>query len=264
MLEGSRSEHSACGVGFIASRTGVASRDILEDALHALKCVEHRGGCAADQISSDGAGVMADIPFEMFGHRSGDIAVASLFLPQDADRLRRSLEIFESTFAFFDLNVLAYRETPVDPAVLGDEARRSLPTMRQAVLRRPAQCRTDASFDKLLYSAKQVLRTKLVEQGIQNVVFVAALSARTIVYQARTRAADLDSFSLDRRDPRFVTRFALIHRRFSTNTRTSWDKAQPFRLIAHNGEINTIAGNRSRAVSREMSIGLKAGQLVTP
>ena len=184
-------------------------------------------------------------------------------MPQDPDRLRRSLEIFEATFAFFDLNVLAYRELPVDPAVLGDEARRSLPTMRQAILRRPAHCRTDASFDKLLYSAKQVLRTKLVEQGIQNEFFFASLSARTIVYKALTRAADLDRFYLDLRDPRFATRFAMIHRRFSTNTRTSWDKAQPFRLIAHNGEINTIAGNRSRAVSREMSIGLKPDQLVT-
>ncbi|WP_243321458.1 glutamate synthase large subunit [Geothrix sp. SG200] len=263
MLEGSRSEHSACGVGFIASRTGTASRDILEDALHALKCVEHRGGCAADQVSSDGAGVMADIPFEMLGHQPGDIAVASLFMPQDPDRLRRSMEIFESTLAFFDLDVLAYRELPVDPSVLGEEARRSMPSMRQAVLRRPVQCRTDASFDKLLYSAKQVLRTKLVEQGIQNEFFFASLSARTIVYKALTRAADLDRFYLDLQDPRFVTRFAMIHRRFSTNTRTSWDKAQPFRLIAHNGEINTIAGNRSRAISREMSIGLKADQLVT-
>ncbi|HEY3399249.1 MAG TPA: glutamate synthase large subunit [Geothrix sp.] len=263
MLEGSRSEHSACGVGFIASRTGEICHEILQDALHALKCVEHRGGCAADQVSSDGAGVMADIPFEMFGYRRGDVAVANLFMPQDPDRLRRSLEIFEATFAFFDLDVLAYREVPVDVSVLGEEARRSMPTMRQAILRRPLQCRTDASFDKLLYNAKQVLRTKLVEQGIQSEFFFASLSARTIVYKALTRAADLDRFYLDLRDPRFVTRFALIHRRFSTNTRTSWDKAQPFRLIGHNGEINTIAGNRSRAISREMSIGLKADQLVT-
>jgi len=263
MHEGSRSEHSACGVGFIASRKGEICHEILQDALHALKCVEHRGGCGADQVSSDGAGVMADIPFEMFGYRRGEVAVASLFMPQDPDRLQRSLEIFEATFAFFDLNVLAYREVPVDASVLGEEARRSMPTMRQAILRRPRQCRTDASFDKLLYNAKQVLRTKLVEQGIQSEFFFSSLSARTIVYKALTRAADLDRFYLDLRDPRFVTRFALIHRRFSTNTRTSWDKAQPFRLIGHNGEINTIAGNRSRAISREMSIGLKADQLVT-
>jgi len=259
----SRIEHSACGVGFIASRTGEPCHGILADALHALRCVEHRGGCAADQVSSDGAGVMTDIPFDLLGHRPGEIAVASLFMPRDPDRLRQALETFTATFAFFDLVCLSAREVPVDASVLGDEARRTLPTLRQVILRRPAHCRTDASFDKLLYSAKQVLRTKLREQGIQGEFFFASLSARTIVYKALTRSADLDRFYLDLKDPRYVTRFALIHRRFSTNTRTSWDKAQPFRLIAHNGEINTIAGNRSRAISREMSIGLKADQLVT-
>ncbi|WP_291271501.1 glutamate synthase large subunit [Geothrix sp.] len=263
MPHASRNEHAACGVGFIASRTGKACHQVLRDALQALRCVEHRGGCAADQISSDGAGVMADIPFELLGHQPGEIAVASLFMPQDPGRLRRALALFESTFAFFDLDVLAYREVPANPAVLGVDARRTLPSLRQAILRRPAHCRTDASFDKLLYNAKQVLRTKLEEQGITDEFFFASLSARTIVYKALTRAADLDRFYPDLLDPRFITRFALIHRRFSTNTRTSWDKAQPFRLLAHNGEINTIAGNRSRAISREMSIGLKADQLVT-
>lgn len=263
MLEGSRNEHSACGVGFIASRTGEACHQILQDALHALRCVEHRGGCAADQISSDGAGVMADIPFDLLGHRPGEIAVANLLGPQDPGRLRRALDTFASTFAFFDLEILGTREVPIEVSVLGEEARRTLPALRQVILRRPAHCRTDASFDKLLYNAKQVLRTKEAEQGIKGEFFFASLSARTIVYKALTRAADLDRFYLDLRDPRFVTRFALIHRRFSTNTRTSWDKAQPFRLLAHNGEINTIAGNRSRAISREMSIGLKADQLVT-
>ena len=259
----SRSEHSACGVGFIASRTGRASHGILADALQALRCVEHRGGCAADQVSSDGAGVMTDIPFALLGYRPGEIAVASLFMPREPERLARALATFEATFGFFDLETLAAREVPVDASVLGEEARRTLPSLRQVILRRPAHCRTDASFDKLLYNAKQVLRTKLKEQGISDAFFFASLSARTIVYKALTRSEDLDRFYLDLRDPRFVTRFALIHRRFSTNTRTSWDKAQPFRLIAHNGEINTIAGNRSRAISREMSIGLKADQLVT-
>ncbi len=263
MREASRSEHSACGVGFIASRTGEACHQILQDALHALRCVEHRGGCAADQVSSDGAGVMTDIPFALLGYRPGEIAVANLFMPQDPERLRRALDTFAATFSFFDLEILAARDVPVDASVLGEEARRTMPSLRQVILRRPGHCRTDASFDKLLYNAKQVLRTKLKELGINDQFFFASLSARTIVYKALTRAVDLDRFYLDLRDPHYATRFALIHRRFSTNTRTSWDKAQPFRLIAHNGEINTIAGNRSRAISREMSIGLKADQLVT-
>jgi len=263
MPNASRNEHDACGVGFIASRTGEACHQILLDALHALRCVEHRGGCAADQVSSDGAGVMTDIPFELLGYRPGEIAVANLFMPQDPARLQRSLETFATTFSFFDLEILGERKVPVDPSVLGEDARRSMPNLRQVILRRPVHCRTDASFDKLLYNAKQVLRTKQSEQGIEREFFFASLSARTIVYKALTRAVDLHRFYLDLQDPRFTTRFALIHRRFSTNTRTSWDKAQPFRLIGHNGEINTIAGNRSRAISREMSIGLKRDQLVT-
>ncbi len=263
MQSAARNEHDACGVGFIASRTGEACHHILADALHALRCVEHRGGCAADQVSSDGAGVMTDIPFALLGYRPGEIAVASLLAPPDLLRLQESLSIFRATFDFFDLKVLAFREVPVDPSVLGEDARKSMPALRHAILQRPAHCRTDASFDKLLYNAKQVLRTKLSEAGIQNAFFFASLSARTIVYKALTRAADLHRFYLDLQNPAYITRFALIHRRFSTNTRTSWDKAQPFRLIAHNGEINTIAGNRSRAISREMSIGLKADQLVT-
>ncbi|HJW73346.1 MAG TPA: glutamate synthase large subunit [Geothrix sp.] len=257
-------EHDACGVGFIASRQGEACHQILLDALHALECMEHRGGCAADQISSDGAGVMTDIPFQLLGYEPGEIAVANLLGPADPERFQAAYRIFEATFGFFDLMVLALREVPHDPSVLGPEARRTLPCLRQVILRRPAHCRTDAAFDKLLYNAKQVLRTKHWEAGMVGEFFFASLSPRTIVYKALTRAADLDRFYLDLRNPRYATRFALIHRRFSTNTRTSWDKAQPFRLIAHNGEINTIAGNRSRALSREMSIGLKAGQLVTP
>ncbi|HJV49121.1 MAG TPA: glutamate synthase-related protein, partial [Geothrix sp.] len=263
MPHASRNEHDACGVGFIASRNGEACHRILEDALHALRCVEHRGGCAADQVSSDGAGIMTDIPFDLLGYRPGEIAVANLFMPRDPDRLQRALDTFAATFGFFDLEILANREVPVDISVLGEDARKTMPSLRQVILKRPAHCRTDASFDKLLYNAKQVLRTKQTEQGIRGEFFFASLSPRTIVYKALTRAADLHRFYLDLQDPRYTTRFALIHRRFSTNTRTSWDKAQPFRLIAHNGEINTIAGNRSRAISRELSIGLKTDQLVT-
>jgi glutamate synthase domain-containing protein 2/glutamate synthase domain-containing protein 1/glutamate synthase domain-containing protein 3 len=235
----------------------------LQEALKALRCVEHRGACSADNVTGDGAGIMADIPFELLGYKRGDIAVATLFMPRDTDRLRQALEVFESTFSFFDLEIVTYREVPINPDVLGEEGLRGMPTIKHAIIRRPRHCRTDASFDKLLYSAKQIVRTKHSESGISREFFFTSLSANTVVYKALTRASALDQFYLDLQNPAFVTRFAMFHRRFSTNTRTSWDKAQPFRLIAHNGEINTIAGNRSRAFSREKSLGLKADQLVT-
>lgn len=258
-----RTERSSCGVGFVAGRLDAPSHAILQEALSALRCVEHRGACAADRVSGDGSGVMADIPFELLGYRRGEVAVATLFMPRDIDRMKRSVEVFETTLGFLDLEVLAYREIPVDPTVLGEEAFRSMPAMKHAIIRRPTQCRTDASFDRLLYAAKQMVRRKHTEGGISKEFFFTSLSATTIVYKALTRAGALDQFYLDLRNPAFISRFALFHRRFSTNTSSTWDKAQPFRLIAHNGEINTIAGNRSRAFSREKSLGLREDQLLT-
>ena len=258
-----REERDSCGVGFVATRTGVHSHAILVEALNALRCVEHRGACGADLVTGDGAGIMADIPFDLLGYKRGEVAVACLFMPRAEERMNLSLEIFQSTFRFFGLEVVAYRDIPVDSSVLGEEGLGSIPSMKHAIIRRPRHCRTDASFDRLLYTAKQAVRSKQSDQGINKEFYFTSLSGTTIVYKALTRADALDRFYLDLQNPRFLTRFALFHRRFSTNTRTSWDKAQPFRLIAHNGEINTLAGNRSRAFSREKSLGLPKDQLVT-
>ena len=256
-------ERDACGVGFVAGLHGTGSHAILQEALQALGCMEHRGACGADQLTGDGAGVMTDIPFELLGYRRGEVAVASLFMPRDPLRQNRSLEIFRATMAFHDLEVIALRDIPVDLSVLGEEALASRPAMYHAIIRRPGHCRTDQSFDRLLYSVKQQIRGKEAAQGINKEFYFTSLSASTIVYKALTQAEVLAQFYLDLRNPAFSTRFALFHRRFSTNTRTSWDKAQPFRLIAHNGEINTIAGNRSWGHSRERSMGLAKDQILT-
>jgi glutamate synthase domain-containing protein 2/glutamate synthase domain-containing protein 1/glutamate synthase domain-containing protein 3 len=257
------SEKSACGVGFIASRTNNFSHENLKQALHALSCVEHRGACNADRISSDGAGIMADIPFELFGYERGEVAVATIFAPHDPQRRRKALRVFENTFGFYGLKVLEYRQVPVDPTVLGEIARSTMPYILHAFIERPDHCRTDSSFDKLLYIAKQMTRTKEKAEGIVREFFFASLSARTIVYKALTKADALKDFYPDLQNPEFKTRFALFHRRFSTNTRTSWDKTQPFRIIAHNGEINTITGNRSWAISREKYLGVPKDELLT-
>jgi glutamate synthase domain-containing protein 2/glutamate synthase domain-containing protein 1/glutamate synthase domain-containing protein 3 len=258
-----REERSSCGVGFVAGRTGTYTHGILEEALKALRCVEHRGACSADFVTGDGAGVMADIPFNLLGYHRGEVAVATLFMHRDLERRRRAVEIFEKTFSFFGLDVIGYREIPTDPSVLGPDARESMPAMQQAIIRRPKHCRTDAAFERLLYTAKQTVRTQHTDRGISKEFFFTSLSGETIVYKALTRSTSLDAFYKDLQDPNFTTRFALFHRRFSTNTNSTWDKAQPFRLIAHNGEINTIAGNRSRAFSREKSLGLRDNELIT-
>ena len=261
--EFSSSEKSACGVGFIASLKKEHTHEHLQKGLHALRCVEHRGACAADQITGDGAGIMTDIPFELFGYEKDSIAVASLFIPNHPERRRIALRVFEETFAFMGLKVIEYREVPIDTSILGPEALEAMPGILHAIIKRPDHCRTNSSFDKLLYAAKQLTRTKEKENGISKEFFFTSLSANSINYKALTRSKDLDRFYLDLQNPSYKTRFVLYHRRFSTNTKTSWDKVQPFRLIGHNGEINTIAGNRSWAYSRERYLGLREDELLT-
>lgn len=266
-MHGSRStgsdERSACGVGFIVNRSGQRSHHALSEALEALARVEHRGACGADGITGDGSGIMTDIPFDLLGYERGKVAVATLFMPADRARSRRALQVFEETFSFMGLRILEYREVPCDESVLGSDAKSRLPCIKQAIIERPVHCRTDEAFNKLLYLAKQRTRTRQRSSGIIQEFFFTSLSTTTIVYKALTNARDLPRFYRDLRNPAFTTRFALFHRRFSTNTRTSWDKAQPFRLIAHNGEINTIAGNRAWALSREQALGLPPDELLT-
>jgi len=260
---GRQEESSSCGVGFIASRLNTPSYDILEQGLQALSCMEHRGACAFDGISGDGAGIMTDIPFKLLGYEKHKVAVASIFSPRQSSRRRQALKVFEDTFQFFGLQVLSYREVPINPEVLGTLADENLPAILHAVIERPQHCSTGFSFDRLLYEARQLLRTKMREQGFVREFFFTSLSSKTIIYKGMLRSADLGKFYLDLQNPDYRTRFTLFHRRFSTNTRTSWDKAQPFRVIGHNGEINTIAGNRSWAYSREKNLGVRRDELLT-
>lgn len=256
-------EKGSCGVGFIASMRGNYSYHHLREGLEALMCVEHRGACGADRVTGDGAGIMTDIPFELFGYDRNSVAIATLFISRNAEGKRKSLGIFKDVFEFMGLSILEYRDVPINMDILGAVARNTLPSIVHAVIKRPAHSRTDASFDKLLYTAKQHARVKLADAGIKEEFYFVSLSATTIVYKALVRADALDRFYPDLQNPEYKTRFNLFHRRFSTNTRTSWDKVQPFRIIGHNGEINTITGNRSWAKVRERYLGLQPGELLT-
>ena len=256
-------EKSACGVGFIVSRNQEYSNEHLKKGLHALRCVEHRGACAADGLTGDGAGIMTDISFELFGYEPDTVAVATLFLSKNKSEQLKALKVFESTFSLFGLDVLEYRDVPVNNLVLGESASQSVPDIKHAVINRPRRAITMLSFDKRLYTAKQLTKSKLYHLKLEEALFFTSLSAKTIVYKALTQSHSLEEFYLDLKNPNYVTRFCLFHRRFSTNTTTSWDKAQPFRLIGHNGEINTIAGNRSWAKSREKMIGAEKNEILT-
>jgi len=263
VLISSKLESSACGVGFVASRHSEASHKVVQTTLNAVRCVEHRGGVAPDGVTGDGCGVMLDIPFELLGCTKGEVAVATLFILTPAEDRRRALTIFEETFTAMGLEVIDYRKVPICQDVLGPVAHAAMPTILHAFIRWPSCCRTEASFNRQLYLARQRVRTTMKEGGISQQFFFASLSTSTIVYKALTRAEDLPRLYPDLRNVAFKSRFGIFHRRFSTNTRTSWDKVQPFRLIAHNGEINTIAGNQSSAYSREQAFGLRPDELLT-
>src|SRR5690625_2479534 len=199
-------DKSACGVGFVGSRKHDHARATLTQPRRALSCVDHRGACNADFISSDGAGIMTDIPFQIFGYDEGEIAVATIFAPRSSQRSSKALRIFEETFQFYGLKVLEYRSVPVDPTILRTIARESMPYILHAIIKRPGYCRTDSSFDKLLFTAKQMTRTREREQGIIREFFFASLSARTIVYKALTKAEALQAFYPDLQNPDFKTR----------------------------------------------------------
>ncbi len=256
-------EFSSCGVGLIVSLKNERCNDTLKRALLALHRVEHRGGVGSDGVVGDGSGILTSIPFELFGKEPGTIAVATIFMPQDVVEKDRSLIIFEETFSHFGLEVLEYRDVPIDKSVLSPIALENMPKIKHVIFGRPIHCRTLASFEKLLYLAKQMTRTKMKEGGIVKQFFFASLSCRTIVYKALCTGITLPELYLDLKNPKFETSFAIFHRRFSTNTKTSWDKVQPFRLIAHNGEINTIEGNKAWAITREKAIGLRQDELIT-
>lgn len=257
------SEKAACGVGFVATTMLEPRHEYLKQGLDGLCKVEHRGGKQADRLTSDGSGIMTDIPFELLGHEAGFVAVATLLLRLPAAQRKTALDTLERILSDAGMPGLDIREVPIDTSVLGRMARATLPAIIQVVIKRPVFCRTERSFQTRLYHVHQTYRTHLRRIGLSDGVVTSSMSTRTIVYKALVPSDKLESFYPDLRDPRYKTRFSLFHRRFSTNTATNWDKAQPFRLVAHNGEINTIACNRANSHSREQALGLPAEELLT-
>jgi glutamate synthase domain-containing protein 2/glutamate synthase domain-containing protein 1/glutamate synthase domain-containing protein 3 len=258
-----KTDHSSCGVGFLVSLNNTLSFEHLNKGLLGLKNVEHRGGVGQDGLLGDGAGIMTNIPFELLGHEEFKIAVATIFSPMDPIKYKKSIEVFKNTFEFSGLNILEIRDVPVNPKALSPIAQDNMPRIIQVIIKRPDHCRTMESFDKLLHFAKQNVRTKQKEEGITGEFFFTSLSSRSIIYKALSTSSQLEEFYPDLKDPKYKANFVIFHRRFSTNTKSSWDKVQPFRLIAHNGEINTIEGNRAAAISREKAIGLQMDELIT-
>jgi glutamate synthase (ferredoxin) len=252
-------EHDSCGVGFVARIDGRREHAVLRLALECVKNLTHRGALI-DNRTGDGAGVMTQIPYALFEpvlaawgvrlRRPADLAVGMVFLPgkslEDQVVARRYLERAARRQG---LTVFGWREVPVDPSVLGPLAAATQPKIEQVLLGRPEGV-DDAEFERRLFLARKEVERRTVEEDIRG-LYVPSMSHRTIVYKGLLVAHQLPQFYLDLADPAYTTALAVFHQRYSTNTMPSWELSQPFRMVAHNGEINTLAANRNWTRARE-------------
>ncbi len=247
-------ERDACGVGFIASQQGKASHSLVQQALSALGCLEHRGACSADQDSGDGAGIMSAIPWQLFqnwlsqNHFSvppqEKMAVGMLFLPLDEQQAAKVRACVEKVLSQRNLELIAWRPVPVQTEVLGEKARENQPRVEQVIVSSPTQQGDELEQHLYLTSAEikqEVANSAGLDDSEQ--FYICSFSNRTIVYKGMVRSVVLGEFYLDFKNPDFISPFAIYHRRFSTNTMPKWPLAQPMRLLGHNGEINTLLGN---------------------
>ncbi|MFF2325987.1 MULTISPECIES: glutamate synthase large subunit [unclassified Streptomyces] len=245
-----RNEHDACGVGFVATLTGVASHELVEQALTVLRNLEHRGATGSEPDSGDGAGILLQVPDAFLRDEAafdlpeaGGYAVGIAFLP--ADDPTEAVRKLEKISAEEGLKVNGWREVPVTPDILGKGARATMPEFRQLFV-------SDGESTGIALDRKAFVLRKRAEREAG--VYFPSLSARTIVYKGMLTTGQLEPFFPDLSDRRFATAVALVHSRFSTNTFPSWPLAHPYRFVAHNGEINTVKGNRNWMKARESQL----------
>ena len=246
-------ERDACGVGFVARASGERSADILGMALTAVARLAHRGAASNDH-SGDGAGVLTQIPHKLLGVAPSErVALGMFFLPPPGPTLDSAVELIEEALVGLGMPVLGWRVVPVDSAVLGPLARASQPTIRQLFVGPPTGPLNAPAWERRLYLARHVIERRAAQSDLAP-FFVCSLSCRTVVYKALLVGTELPSFYADLRSPLFETAMTVFHQRYSTNTLPSWPLAQPFRLLAHNGEINTLWGNRNAMRAREPAL----------
>ncbi len=261
-------EKDACGVGFVAHLKGEKSHSIIEDGLAMLKNLEHRGAVGADPLMGDGAGLLVQIPHGFYKEECetlgiklpepGQYAVAQIFMPR-SEELRNQIEaIFEKNIEQEGLKLLGWRTLTVnnvhlskDPAIAATE-----PIHRQCFIANQQKSETEAEFERRLYTTRKIISNEIFAktEGRDDGYYIVSLSTRTIVYKGMFLADQLGPYYHDLADQRFTSALALVHQRFSTNTFPSWKLAHPYRMVAHNGEINTLRGNVNWMAARQASV----------
>ncbi|MCJ8209856.1 glutamate synthase large subunit [Mucilaginibacter sp. RS28] len=248
-------EHDSCGTGFIANINGQKTNQIVRDALTILENMEHRGACGCDPESGDGAGILIQLPheflmeecsnLEMSLPQPGEYGVGMMFFPKDSVQKKACRNIISYAVEKLGLQLLGYRKVPVDNTVIGETARQAEPDVEQVFVLRPHNLTNTDVFERKLYVLRRYIN-KTVNETIPQAgeyFYFTSFSCKTIIYKGQLTTYQLRKYFTDLTDERVVSGLAMIHSRFSTNTFPSWKLAQPFRLIAHNGEINTLTGN---------------------
>ena len=252
-------EHENCGAGFICNLKGERTNQIIHDALEILVKLEHRGGVSADGKTGDGAGLLIDIPHTYFKRvcdfdipAQREYAVGMVFLPKNENQYKYCKDTFEKEIKAQGLSILGWRIVPVDPSHLGEIALASEPNIEQVFIGKTDDVAEDI-FKAKLYAARKIaehtIRTSKMSESTY--FYVSSLSNTTLIYKGIIMPEDIGPYYTDLQEEDLVTRLALVHQRFSTNTMPAWELAQPFRYMCQNGEINTLRGNVSRMRVRE-------------
>ncbi|MFO7821935.1 MAG: glutamate synthase central domain-containing protein [Lentisphaeria bacterium] len=254
-------EHDSCGVGFVARMEEDPTHEVVEKAVEVLVNLEHRGAVGGDKATGDGAGLLAQLPHEFMMTvcekeginvpAVGEYGVGMIFLPQDKGRAERCMQALEQVIESEGAAVLGWRDVPTDTSDIGEFARETEPQFKQVVVGCGAI--PVAGFERKLYVIRRLVEKQIEawDDADYSQFYVGSLSTRTIVYKGMLTGTQLLKVFPDLTDRRFKARFAIVHQRYSTNTLPAWKLAQPFRMVAHNGEINTLRGNITRMRSRE-------------
>jgi glutamate synthase (NADPH/NADH) large chain len=261
-----RNDRDSCGVGFIADMSGTPSRGIVEDGLTILVNLEHRGAVGADPKAGDGAGILVQIPDAFFRAeaeqlglalpQAGHYAVGHLFMPREPALQRRIKDALAQICEAEGQVLLGWREVPVDNSMLGESVKATEPVQAQVFIGRGPKIASEIHFERRLYILRKVLSNTVVaweEDGARD-FYVVSLSCRTIVYKGMFLADQLGPYYKDLSHPLFTSALALVHQRFATNTFPKWSLAHPYRMVAHNGEINTLRGNVNWMAARQASV----------
>ena len=265
-LYNSANEHDACGIGMICSIRNEASRKIVEDGLNILCNLEHRGAVGADPKAGDGAGILIQLPHEFFAAEAKALGfdlpepnhygVAHLFMPRDDNHRAAIEEAYEAAAREEGLEILGWRDVPVDSSILGESVKPTEPVHRQVFIARGDGIADDDDFERKLYVARKIASNNLRANHPDAAVgyYPVSCSSRTIVYKGLVLADGVAQYYRDLQDERVVSALALVHQRFSTNTFPSWPLAHPYRMICHNGEINTLRGNFNWMAARQATM----------